>query len=132
MAKHNDMPESDSAKVFSTNLFTKEYLNPLSQQRLTAVNNIHPRRQTCQKPLKGAVQALRHENLQAQRRYNLVSRYRKMKPQRLASSGPFGSAEMLSGNSDMNGFTVYGFNRNSHWLTDEQLVLAKNVHKRQP
>ncbi|WP_281555870.1 hypothetical protein [Thalassomonas sp. RHCl1] len=26
MAKHNDMPELNSAKVFSTNLFIKEYL----------------------------------------------------------------------------------------------------------
>ncbi|WDD96745.1 hypothetical protein [Thalassomonas actiniarum] len=42
MAKHNDMPELNSAKVFLTNLYTKERLSPPCQHPLTTGHYLHP------------------------------------------------------------------------------------------
>jgi len=58
MAKHNDMPELNSAKVFSTNLFTKEHLKPPCPHQLTTGKSINPNHRTCKTLLQGVLQAL--------------------------------------------------------------------------
>ncbi|WDD99828.1 hypothetical protein [Thalassomonas actiniarum] len=95
MAKHNDMPELNPTKVFSTNLFIKEHLKPHGQQPSTTGNAVHPRRHACSS----------------------------------SRQGYLGAAAVFLRNGDMNGITVYGFNRSSLWLKEELAAFAKNVHK---
>jgi len=129
MAKHNDMPELNSAKVFSTNLFTKEHLKHPYQQALTADKGIQPRPHTYQTFLPGALQALQKNRLQAQYRYSFEKIRWLLKATYTAAPNHYSATAILPGNSDMNGFTVYGFNRYTFWLNDELTGFAKNEHK---
>ena len=119
MAKRNDMPELISAKVFLTNLFTKEYLKPRCRHPLTAIR--HHARQT---PQQRALQAVKLSCQQAH--------YRKKATLPLTAPGSANPAAVLSGHSDMNGFTVDVFNRNSDYLKDELIAIANNVHQYRP
>jgi len=110
MAKLNDMPELNPAKVFLANLFIKEHLKPPCQHPLKTNICAPPSDSTGQTPLQ-SLGVIRHETLQ------------------LTTPGYFSSAAVLSKNSDMNGFTVGGFGRDSHWLKDEPTGFAKNVDK---
>jgi len=120
MAKYNDMPESDSAKVFLTNLFIKEHLKPPCPPPLNTGNYLHP--------LRHFAQTIR----QSQQNFCFNNIQRKMKTRYLTGPGKFCPKAGLPGNSDMNGFTVYGINRNNCWLKDEPMNFAKNVHQRRP
>jgi len=123
------MPESDSAKVFSTNLFTKEYLKPPCQLPITAGTCARIRRSACPGPLPGALPAIKHSGLFAQHRRCIANRERKVKALYLTSPGRLGPAAGVSVNGGMNGSTVYGFNRKNHWLKDELMGFAKSLHK---
>ncbi|WP_281558385.1 hypothetical protein [Thalassomonas sp. RHCl1] len=112
MAKHNDMPELNSAKVFLTNLFIKEHFKT-------------PRHHASQSSLQGPLQA----PLQQLSRYCFEKIQWKVKKLHVTALDYLGFAAVLSGDSDMNGITVYGFRRNSARLKDELMSFAKNVHK---
>jgi len=127
MAKHNDMPELNSAKVFSTNLFTKEHLKPPCQQQLTTASSIHPHQQPLQLPMSIALAVIRPELLQVQHGYRVSNRHRKIKALCLTAPGYFGTAAVFSGNGDMNGFTIDGLSCNNAWLKDEPAAFARNI-----
>jgi len=129
MAKHNDMPELNSTKVFLTNLYTKEHLKPPCQHPLTSTTCAHTRRRALRTPSHGGLQALKQYGLPAKHRNGFENRLRKRKELYLTKPGFFHSAAALSGDSDMNGFTVYDFYRNHDWLKDELTGFAKNLRK---
>ncbi|WDE06678.1 hypothetical protein SG34_007170 [Thalassomonas viridans] len=106
MAKSNDMPELNSAKVFLTILFTKEHLKPPNQQQLSTDSGTHPRHQSLQMPLRSR---------------------QKMKTRHLTTRDDFPSTATLSGNDDRNSFTIDGLRRNNAWLNNERVGFAKNT-----
>ena len=125
MAKHNDMPELNSAKVFLTNLFTKEHLKHFCQPLLTTGNNLKTRCQISPTLLQNAFRAAQAGCFQAMRHYVFQHRPRPIKALQLTAPGYFCPAMTLLENSDMNGLTVYGFNCNSALLRDELNGFAK-------
>ena len=92
MAKYNDMPELNSAKVFLTNLFTKAHR-------------------------------------QIQHHYYFKHRQQKTKTLYLTTFSSFTSVTKLSGNSDMNDFTINGFICINTWLKDKLTVFTKNIYR---
>ena len=100
MAKHNDMPELNSAKVFLTILFTKEYLRTRCQPSLTTGYNLSSRHLSFPNIMQSTLPA-----------------------QHLTTPKHSCSATMLSGNSDINNFTVDGFKRISYWLKNVPVEL---------
>jgi len=115
MAKHNDMPELNSAKVFSTILFTKEHLKPYCQSLFNTGNNIHPNRRTGQPCLQGSL------------RYRFKSKGQQTKQPHLTAPGRFAPAAVLPGNSGMNGCTIGAFGRNCPRLNNELTNFVKNT-----
>jgi len=129
MAKHNDMPELNSVKVFLTYLLTnhvtKAPLKPSCQQQLNTGSTLAPYRQ----PLQGSSSANRLKHLQAQHRDNFKSRVQKIKALCPAATGCLAPATALSGNSDMNGFAVDSFTCKNAWLKDKPTQFAKSIHR---
>jgi len=111
MAKLNDMPELNSAKVFLTNHFPREHLKPPRQYPATIGKSRYPHRLFLQAPLQDILPIIRHKVLPAQHVSCLLA--------------------ALPWNSGMNGFTVYGFRRNSNWLKDGLMGFAKKLDKSQ-
>jgi len=120
MAKYNDMPELNSAKVFLTNHFTSGRHKLPRQHPLTA-GDLHRSRHL-------AFQSIGQTSLQEPHRYCFENQHGKRKTLPLIAPGHYCPAGVLEGNSGMNGCTVYGLSCDNPWLKDEPAVFAQSVH----
>jgi len=114
MAKLNDMPELNSAKVFSTILLIKEYLKPPWYQPLL-------------RPIQGALPPFKDNLLPAQPRNRFNNGLRQAKNQSLTVPGYLGLAVALPENGDMNGCTVDGLKCNGNCPKDERADFTKTI-----
>ena len=115
MAKHNDMPELNSAKVFLTTLFPKERHNPHCRHQSSASNNPHPRHHAFQ------------TSLPAQQRYSLEQSRWQVEAQNPPKPGYCSPATGLRENSNKNDFTVDGFTHTGYWFKDEPTNAAQSI-----